>query len=71
MTAPGAALGNQQPEENPVFTATVEDHGTETFLTLQRAMNWVEEFERPTGTISFLGQAIVSYSQGEVNVVRR
>jgi hypothetical protein len=67
LSAPGASLGNAAPDDDPVFVATVEGGETQDFLTLQNAMTWMEDFEKPTGTISFLGHALVLYSKGSVS----
>jgi hypothetical protein len=67
VTVPGTALGDAAPDEEPVFVASVDGGETREFLTLQNAMCWMEDFERPTGSITFLGKTLVSYSRGDIN----
>jgi hypothetical protein len=39
MTVPGTKLGDEAPEDPPVFVADVEGQQPQEFLTLQSAMN--------------------------------
>lgn len=67
MTVPGAPLGDAAPDEEPVFVASVEGDETREFLTLQNAMAWMEDFERPTGAITFLGRTLIWYTRGDIS----
>jgi hypothetical protein len=69
VTVPGTALGNANPDDNPVFLATVEGGETQEFLTLQRAMTWVEDYENPTAVITFMDQPVIRYTKGAVDAV--
>ncbi|MGV0081737.1 hypothetical protein ACRUZW_26035 [Mycobacterium colombiense] len=53
-----------------VFVAEFDGQESQTFLTLQNAMFWVEDLDRPTGTISFEGEPIVRYTNGDVDLAR-
>jgi hypothetical protein len=57
-------------EAAPLFGAVFEGQPPQQFITLQNAMNWVEDLDRPTGTISFEGQAFVRYTDGNVTLAR-
>jgi hypothetical protein len=57
-------------EATPLFEAVFDGEPPQTFLTLQDAMFWVEDLDRPTGTISFDGEAIVRYANGDVSLAR-
>jgi hypothetical protein len=57
-------------EAGPLFDAAFEGQPPQQFITLQNAMNWVEDLDHPTGTISFEGQAIVRYTNGNVTLAR-
>jgi hypothetical protein len=57
-------------EAAPLFDVVFEGQPPRQFITLQNAMNWVEDLDRPTGTISFEGQAIVRYTDGNVTLAR-
>lgn len=54
----------------PLFDAVFEGQPPQQFTTLQDAMNWVEDLDRPTGTISFEGEAIIRYTDGDVALAR-
>ena len=51
------------------FLAEFDGQKPQTFLTLQAAMLWAEDLERPTGTVWFDGQAIIRYDSGDIAVV--
>ncbi len=53
----------------PVFDAIFDGQPPQQFLTQQDAMNWAEDLESPTGTISFEGNAVIWYASGDVDVV--
>jgi hypothetical protein len=53
-----------------LFDAVFEGRPPQQFITLQNAMNWVEDLDRPTGTISFEGEAIIRYTNGDVSLAR-
>jgi hypothetical protein len=57
-------------EPAPLFEAVFEGQPPQKFITLQNAMNWVEDLDHLTGTISFEGQAIVRYTNGDVSLAR-
>jgi hypothetical protein len=56
-------------ESDPVFDAVFDGQPPQQFLTLQDAMNWAEDLDRPTGTISFESKAIIRYDSGNIAVV--
>jgi hypothetical protein len=53
-----------------LFDAVFEGQLPQRFVTLQNAMNWVEDLDRPTGTISFEGGAIIRYTDGNATLAR-
>lgn len=57
-------------EAAQLFDAEFEGQPPQKFITLQNAMNWVEDLDRPTGTVSFEGQPIVRYTNGDVSLAR-
>ncbi len=57
-------------EAAPIFDAVFEGQSPRQFNSLQDAMNWVEDLDRPTGTISFEGEAIIRYTDGNVALAR-
>lgn len=57
-------------ESAPLFDAVFEGQPPQQFITLQNAMNWVEDLDRPNGTISFEGEAIIRYTDGNVTLAR-
>lgn len=42
-------------EAAPLFDAVFEGQPPQQFITLQDAMNWVEDLDRPTGTNGSVG----------------
>lgn len=55
-------------DEDMEFHAAFTGQDEQRFPTLQSAMAWAQELQKPTGTISFQGKPIVRYSDGNVNV---
>jgi hypothetical protein len=69
LDVPGTSLCDAAPADPPVFVADVEGQQSQEFLTLRSPMNWAEECQSPTATISFLGQQVIRYIGGDVNLV--
>ena len=56
-------------DDDMTFHAEFDGHEPQQFLTLQDAMFWAEDFDSPTGAISFDGQPIIVYDSGSIAVV--
>ena len=55
--------------EDMTFHAVFDGQEPQTFPTLQAAMFWAEDLERPTGAVCFDGQVIIRYDSGDIAVV--
>lgn len=64
MTAP-------DPNGDMTFHALFDGHDERTFYTLQSAMAWAEGLGyNQTGTISFQGQSLVEYKDGDISATQ-
>jgi hypothetical protein len=55
-------------QSDMLFHTHFADEAPQEFTTLQAAMAHAEDLDSPTGTIDFGGEAIVTYTGGDIDV---
>lgn len=58
-------------EEEVEFTASFDGYEPEKFFTLQDAMAFAQDIEKPTGAISYNGLSVVTYTAGDVELAMK